>query len=291
MNDNNIDRILDLNEEFLNLYQSKEYKIGTIIYNKNKLKSLLKISNTYLKLRKYKYNIDYEIIRKTVYKGEKIAVYTVMFGSYDCINEPVIIENCDYYIITDQEVYSNSIWKKIDISEYDEYLKDMSNVEKNRFFKMNTDILNEYKYVIYIDSNIKIIAGITDLIEYINPKTGLAIHNHQSRNCLFDELSACIILNKVPKNSGLEHIKKYETSGMPHQFGLYECCVIVRDCKNKIASSIMKQWWFEFINGEIKRDQLYLPYVIWSNGYAFCDIGLLGNNIDMNPHFRRNFHL
>ena len=72
------------------------------------------------------------------FPDERIAVYTCIFEAYDRLIEPVCYpDNIDYYIITDQNVPADSIWKPADLSSYNEILEGKTPVEKNRWFKMH----------------------------------------------------------------------------------------------------------------------------------------------------------
>lgn len=298
------DYIEEINYDYIKLKNSREYKIGCFISNfftnikKIKFKQILHDCNLLVKsMRLKKYNLKKERFKDVVLnndysESEKIAVYTVVFGDYDCIKEPLWKNpNCDYYIITDQEIRKNSIWNKIEVQQdILDSIATMSNSEKNRFFKMNiANYFSQYKYTIYIDGNIEIIGDVHQFIKYINSSTGLAIFNHPSRGCIYDEAEACRILKKANYLKIKKQINRYKEEGMPRGYGMFECNVLVsKNCQRK--KNIMSEWWNEYKNSESKRDQVSFPYILWKMGYSVLDVGCIGENMNLSPVFRRYYH-
>lgn len=93
-----------------------------------------------------------------IQSSEKLVVYTVLFGNYDILKEPLYITpNCDYYILTDQNINSDSVWRKYPLENFVEQIKEFSNIEKARYFKLHLHLLfPKYKYSMFIDANIQI---------------------------------------------------------------------------------------------------------------------------------------
>ena len=77
----------------------------------------------------------------------------------------------------------------------------------------------------------------------------------------------------------------------PRNFGLFECNVIVSDLNNDKSKRILDAWWNEFLNTDVKRDQLIFPYVLWKLGYKFNNVGYLGNNVYKNYKLHINNHI
>ena len=236
------------------------------------------------------YKYDYE--KKNENKRPKVVVYTCITGKYDDLIEPLIkVENIDYIAFTDIPECNSNIWEKREIPKH---IADCNNnIFINRYIKFHLKELfknSEYEYAIYIDGNIKVISDLTDFVYGINDKTGLAIHRHQYRDCLYDEIEVCRLIKKGNYKKMKEQKEKYKNEGFPKKFGLYECNVIVSDLKNENAREILDAWWDDFKNSESYRDQVSLPYVIWKKKYKFNDIGSLGNNVYKNPKIRIEDH-
>lgn len=291
-----------VNKDYLQVINSKEYRFGSVLFGvvnglkKGHLQEVTEnIKLLWQGVRVQKYNSKtkrYKKIQGNNYVN-KIAVYAALFGQYDNVYEPFMVEEqCDYYIFTDQEIVVNSCWKKMELSiEEQAYIHELTDVEKNRYFKMlgYRKFLN-YDYSIYIDINLEIYGKLSDFPLYALNSYGLAMFNHPTRDCIFNEAHVCIILGKVKKKKVNLQMKKYLKEGMPRHYGMCECGVIVRDNANVKCYKLMKDWWHEFRESLAKRDQLLFPYVLWKNHIKMDEIGCLGENISNNGKFRMRSH-
>lgn len=293
MNDNEL--IKRLNKDYLEIFTSDEYKLGVSISTFfNSIKkghfrdAFSLISSKLISIKNRKISRERHIIPTKFYKRNgRIAVYTAIFGGYDQIYNPMSLdERCDYYIFTDSKVNENCIWKCLDISLLP---KGMSNLVLNRYIKMHPfELFPEYEYAIYFDGSIEIVGQISEMIDFINDKTGMAVHNMRNRDCIYDEE----ITNKNLKKGNYElthkQIEKIKNKGFPRHFGMYECGVIAFT-KTDQTQKILSEWWEEFKSGG-GRDQISLPYILWKNGMKFEDMGFLGNDLHVNPLFRLHDH-
>lgn len=230
---------------------------------------------------------DYEC---NYFSDEEIVVYTSIFGKYDVPQEPVFRpDNCRFIIFTDQEIDSSSAWEKIELPS--EFLDDTyTNAEKNRICKMLPHVLfPQYRHSVYIDGNIK---PVSDLTEFVNKcgQYGMAFHMHKARNCVYDEIEACKILGKAPEKDLTEYQAFLKKNGFPKKYGMNECNVIVRDHQNSTVCQIMSEWWDMFKNGNVKRDQLSFPFLLYKYGIKPINIGTLGGNVQDNPAIRVTLH-
>ena len=302
MEEEYLKKIEELNLENIELKQSKEYRIGKdIIKFKKMLKKFQLITIITKKINRKKVdklNIHGELENnfkydKSLEKKEKpkIVVYTCITGRYDKLVSPFLkFNNIDYIAFTDNKEEDNKIWKIKDIPDNIKKIED--NVLINRYIKFHPQELfkGKYDYSIYIDGNIKVISDLTPLVYAVNPKTGMALHRHRFRNCIYNEVEVCRLIKKGNYNKMKKQINKYREEGFPKAFGLYECNVIVCDLNNKNSETITTSWWDNFLNSESYRDQIILPYVVWKNGFEFDDIGSLGNNVYKNPKIRMEEH-
>lgn len=248
-------------------------KIGRVIKNyiyKIKLKQ---------KIKHFKKHDD-TLSPPNYFSDHRVAVYTCIFGKYDHIYEPLCFpDNIDYYIITDLELPTTTRWKKIQLNSFENILNGMTNVEKNRWFKMHPHLVfKEYKYSIYIDGNI---VPVTDFTEFINRigYPGVAMYWHGANDCVYQEaLYNKYLVRKISNRDLDKHIEYLKTEGMPKDYGMTTCNVIARDHDNKICLDLMNNWWNEFCN-HCKRDQISFPYVVWQNRILMKDIAKLGNDV------------
>ena len=127
----------------------------------------------------------------------------------------------------------------------------------------------------------------TDLTEYISKigESGLALHKHSNRNCVYKECEAILVMKKEKKENLDTHKEHLREENFPENYGMAECNVIVREHNNEKCIKIMEQWWEEFLNYS-KRDQLSFPYVLFKNGVKIEEVTTLGDNVFKNYSFR-----
>lgn len=281
-----------LNQEYKELKNSREYRLGVSILNAYKTISHLdfkKLQNYWKRFRLRREqsklnhaNIPYLTRDFKFDKNSKIVVYTCVTGGYEHPVEPLYKpSNVDYFVITDMEIDSNSKWKKIDINSI-EGLSSLNNIEKSRFPKILPHrIFKDYDYSIYVDANVRIVSDLRKSISSLG-KIPFASHWHPERNCIYQEGKACILAKKGNSQLIENQMIKYREMGMPEDFGLIECNVLIREHNVESCKQLMESWWTEFIDSKSYRDQLSLPFVIWHLGYTMKDIGFVGFNVKDN---------
>lgn len=231
-------------------------------------------------------------IKPDYYSGERIAVYTVMFGGYDRIHEPVVIpDNVDFYLITDMDqIPGQSAWKLFDDSPFKKYTYNLDVGIKNRWYKTHPHMLfPDYHYSLYVDSSIKIITDVTEHINRIG-RTGICIHKHPQRDCVYDELYAVKCFEMDSMENLLRTEKMYEAKRFPKHYGLPETTVIARKHNEESVTAVMEHWW-KYIERYSRRDQLSLPVVLREHGIRVNDVCGLGSNIRENYAFRWELHV
>lgn len=295
-----LDCLEEENRKYKKILNSKELVLGkkTIKYldklKKMKLKSIFTDLVISKKIKSLGINKQQQIKEEKYTRkiqGSKIVVYTCITGSYDNIIEPNFKDyNCDYILFSDDmKKNTNSFWEIREIPN--EIKKIENNILINRYIKMHPfELFENYDYAIYVDGNVRIISDVNSFIPFVNITTGLALHRHSRRRCLYKEAQFCNIVGKGKKDEINKEIGKIESNGMPKDFGLLECNFIVVDLKSKKAKKILDEWWNEFRLSEAYRDQIILPYIIWKNNLEMNDIGNLGNNIFENPKIRIEKH-
>ena len=289
--------LFDLNKRALDFRNSKQYFIGDrlisygiLLKHGHIIKFIKRFSeDAFRVLFKKKSNPSVEDLDfQKEYQGEKIAVYTAIYGPYDVIMEPLYKDpNCEYYIFTDQEIPSNSIWKKVNASFPSEV---NSPLLKNRYIKMMPHrVLPQYRYSVYIDGNLIITSAISQYFVDFKCKIGIGMHLHPSNTSIYEEVKYNLKLHKITKEESDTIRNMYIRDNMPKKFGMTECNVIMRDSNNQICKNVMDEWWKYLLNG-IKRDQLYFTYVLYILGYKIDDLFIIGENINANPMFIRKEH-
>jgi hypothetical protein len=238
--------------------------------------------------KKQKYFFKKVSFNRSFITNEKIAIYKVIFGDYDAIKEPQVLpENCDFFVITDLIIPNGSMWKKIDISNLNNIT--LSNNELNRYFKLHPHLFfSSYKYSLYLDCNIELLSDPREYLASI-PKSGISVHNHFRRQCVFDEIDVCINLKKDSFENLIRHRKHLISNNMPLNYGMAELPIILREHNNLQCIKIMNEWWYEFLNYS-KRDQISFPYVLYKNHIKVKEVTTLGEDIYSNYSFRKYDH-
>lgn len=284
-----------LNKEKNEIKSTTDYKLGHAIkmyatdflkFRYKKIFKNLKNKRASRIIKKKYYNPEqYELKDNGVdYKSAKIAVYTCIIGGYDKLQEPLIeFDNVDYYLFTDNEKIYENYKGKYKIIQIPDYLLKKGNIIANRYIKLHaSDFFEKYDYSIYMDGNVRIIADIRTFVARSSLKTGIAMHIHRERNCIYQEAEVCKLLKRGNQNKIEEQMKRYKQEGFPEKFGMNEATIIVSDLKNNESSKLLNEWYLEFLQSESYRDQLAWPYILWKNNYKISDVGNLGNNIYKN---------
>lgn len=301
MNEENskyIQAIEELNREKRALYNSSIYRKGKSDFNRKKLlssfdwKAILKqlrvrkvvrqINERYPDLTKE--NIVPGKIYMENYQEPRIAAYTCIVGKYDEASVPLLkFANMDVYLFADHPENYDRYRDAYIIRPMPEKTKGMDTISANRYVKFHpAEVLTGYDYSIYLDGNIRIISDIRRFICHINPRTGIAMHKHRQRDCVYEEAEVCRLTGRGNEAKMEEQMKKYKEEGFPPHFGMNEASTIAADLHNEKAMKLLDEWWKEFDRSQSSRDQLAWPYVLWKNDLKMEDVGCLGTNVRSN---------
>jgi hypothetical protein len=197
---------------------------------------------------------------------KKGVVYTCITGGYDDLKDHDFInQDWDYICFTDDcsnDKNGNLKWQVRGFC-FDE----LDDVRNQRWHKLHPHILfPEYQKSIYIDANINILdSRVFDAVDkIIQEEKSIAIRVHPERDCLYDELIACIELGKDNEAIMRSQVELIRADGFPEKSGLFEANIIYRDHHDKLVKTLMEDWWW-WIKNYSRRDQLSLTYVAWKN--------------------------
>ncbi len=210
--------------------------------------------------------VEYESIQKKhegviEYKEPKArrCIYTCITGNYDTLIPIKHETGWDYICFTDMDVTSDC-W---DIREIPEELVELSLVKQQRMIKILPErYLSEYDVTIWIDANMTLRESLNDFYDAYKTNKPISFKKHPIRNCIYDELNACMRLNKDSSTIITDIKNRYKEEGMPENYGLYETGIIIRDNRDIRTSELMNMWAKE-VRDNSHRDQLSLTYCIW----------------------------
>jgi hypothetical protein len=138
------------------------------------------------------------------------------------------------------------------------------------------------RYSLWLDGCLKLVSrNVNTIMEKHLKNADICIFRHKKRNCLYDEVKACIQQQKDDENIMLNQVTKYLKEGYPVNNGLAETTALLRR-HNKATIEFNEMWWEEIQNGSY-RDQLSFNYTAWKLGIAFDYFPGLAT---YNPYFK-----
>ena len=110
------------------------------------------------------------------------------------------------------------------------------------------------EYSIWMDSNVALQVPAQRLIDEYLQGVDLAVFQHSSRTCTYDEADRCLFLG-LDDNSTIERqIRYYKTAGFAKGAGLPETTVVIRrNCES--VRRFNNAWWAEICRNSV-RDQI-----------------------------------
>lgn len=146
------------------------------------------------------------------------------------------------------------------------------NRRRSRWHKLNSHVLfPDSDFTLWIDGSQQFKDGVQPYLQLIKPllSSPLDLHTfkHPDRTCIYQELSACIRLNKDNELLMRRQIARYKEYGYPPYSGLVETACILRR-KSLAVSAFNKCWWQELKQNSL-RDQLSFNYVAWKLKFPY----------------------
>jgi hypothetical protein len=219
------------------------------------------------------------------------VIYTSIVGNYDILKDPPItLKGWDYICFSNDLKQQNySVWRIRPIP-----FKFRDNLRLSRYVKLNPHrVLDNYKYSLWIDSNLTIINHSIENIlnEFIKDDIMISVPKHPFRICAYDEAMTCIREGRDKKQIIEKQIEFLKNEGFPYENGLFENNIIFRQHNNSQVIQQSNDWWKNYIQFS-KRDQLSFPYTLWKNKLT-CVPFMLDNfsarnhpGIQYSPHNR-----
>jgi hypothetical protein len=143
-------------------------------------------------------------------------------------------------------------------------------------------IFNSCRYSLWIDGCFKLVSrDVNGIMEKHLKNADICVFKHRKRNCIYEEVNACIEQQKDDKDTMLNQVAKYKAEGYPANNGLAETTAVLRR-HNKATAGFNEMWWEEITNGSC-RDQLSFDYVAWKLGMNY---EIFPGNMVANPYFK-----
>jgi hypothetical protein len=193
----------------------------------------------------------------------KIAIVTSVFGSQTLHSPTQWQPEADYYAFVDRKRDCLG-WTQIIHSGFSS--GSHAGRRNAKVYKVLPNlVLPDYDYWIWVDPTHDVITSPVNICNQLGDKD-FGLFRHVHRDCVYTEISEC-------RKLGLDlddNFNRYEDFlhevEYPKSNGLYELPAFVK--KNSERSLMASLKWWEIICRFSSRDQVSLPYVLWSNNMS-----------------------
>lgn len=193
----------------------------------------------------------------------KKAVYTMIFGDYDDVKEPILkSNNWDYILFTNNKKIKSNNW---DIRHIEDSSLSNSRLAR-KVWTLHHEYLPDYDLSIMMGGQIQIISDADYVLSKLMPNDDIidvSMATHPARNCIYKE--AEIVTNRRMDDLKIikDQMERYRKEGFPKNNGLLACGVIIRKHRPNVAKH-SELVWEEICKGSL-RDQLSFNYVLWKH--------------------------
>ena len=213
-----------------------------------------------------------------------MVVYTAIYSGKDELQQARPFPGVDYVCFTDNRQLRSKSWKIVvaeDSSDDPRMRAKACKILPHRYFP-------NHEHSLWVDgTHIPDVDPRYLVLKYLQA-SDIALFRHPLRDCIYDEMDACLKYNKGNADDILRQKEQYLSEGYPHHNGLATCTVILRRHHSSYVIRVMEEWWQE-INRYSVRDQLSFNYVTHRQGLDYSVIpGHVYNNhyFQFTPHRR-----
>jgi hypothetical protein len=220
------------------------------------------------------------------------VICTAVTGGYDYATTQVVIPGVDYVYFTDGQSQFNisSPWNVQYLPEIDAHLDNRRRSKRPKLNPHSIEILNNYKYLIWIDGEISITNPnfVSEILSYMENGFVASPHpdalGNPGRYCAYGE---AIIRPPKYANEPLDaQCDFYRSEGFPENYGLYACGVSARDMTNPKVKELGELWHQQNLEWSYQ-DQVSFPYCLWKTG---IDPDVLPNSLYSMGWLSLNIH-
>lgn len=215
----------------------------------------------------------------------KKVIYTVLTGNYDHLAQPEVVDpSFDYVCFTDK-AGQDGIWQLREIP-----FASANPILRARYAKLHPHLLlPEYELSVFMDANL-CITGEAFYQRISAQEAPLALLEHPSRDCVYEELRYCYLKDKLSTRAAHGLLCRYKQMRMPCHFGLYETNVVLRRHLDAAVVALDEQWWTLLEASRCTRDQLSLTPALHLESLQpalLLGRGLSARNV---PYIRYSLH-
>jgi hypothetical protein len=175
------------------------------------------------------------------------VIYTALFSNYEELKEPTVITPGWQYICYTDQPLTSKVWKIIPTILHDTPLR------MARYYKVMEWV--DWEQSIWIDASFRIDTNLNDWwSKYF--KGGITAPKHPLRDCVYEEILACIIGNRGDKEQLQKQDKEYKLQHIPPHGGIITSGLLMRQSDTDTIE-LCEKWWAEIVQHST-RDQVAL---------------------------------
>lgn len=210
----------------------------------------------------------------------KLIVYTAIFGDIgDQLHKPEKTGKIEYVAFVDQVKAGRSTHNGWMLRE-PRWVRPDKRKQARQHKCLAHELFPDASYVLWVDGCLTPRQDVRQMVEYLLNEHDLAMFEHMERNCVYQEVEACLRLKKDVPQLMRDQVARYRGENYPYNNGLAETTAVLRRNTPKIQE-FNRLWWEEIRNGSV-RDQLSVDYVCWKLGITYAH--LEGTRVS-SPHF------
>jgi hypothetical protein len=208
----------------------------------------------------------------------RLVVYTAIFCGRDELKQPAHTpEGVDFVCFTEANMPGGS-WQ---VRPPGRILTDPARAV--RYHKLCPfRVLPGYDSYIWLDGSLELTGDPRDMAAAGGE---LGLFPHRQRDCAFAEAEVVVETTRAPARQVRNQMDCYRRRGFPSGFGLWEAGAMVRRNTRRIRA-LCDTWW-EQVRQHTCRDQLSLPYSLWSQKLSW---NTLRESVSDNPWLRLHDH-
>ena len=202
------------------------------------------------------------------YDNKRYSVVTFLFGDYDNLKDPLVVdEAAEYICITDRTDLQSNVWKFENITEYD--ISNYNDWQKTLIARYTALNHISTKYCVIIDGSVEIKKSLNNFIN-INLISDVGFIIHPFRDLYLDEFDEWINkrnLDPIQKEQFIDYCNKHNFDYNVKGFIMSTIMFIKKsnktiDLMHRVLNELMNNYDFS-----IRVDQLYLSVIFFKYYY------------------------
>lgn len=211
----------------------------------------------------------------------RTVLYSATFGGYDVVPALPASSDVDRVMFTDDP---NLVAPEWEIEVAPTLPGEHPRMAAKRYKLDPSTYLPTYGRRVWMDASTELLdpGAIAVALSCLNG-TGLAVHRHPDRDCIYPEARASLTMEKYQGQPIAAQVASYRRGGHPGRWGLWAGGVIASDRR---ADVLLAHWWGEVLAWSWQ-DQLALPVVMRRAGVR---PGEIPHRQTASPWFRPGGH-